>query len=94
MDSRSQHRSAQAGSKGIQDRPYQHDKPQAREKLRERIAEETGITADSRVTVGWFIEQSWKPLHEGGWRESTKKTNEELLKVLTDHFRQYANRGC
>jgi hypothetical protein len=28
----------------------------AKEKLRERIVQEVGITADSRVTVGWFID--------------------------------------
>lgn len=61
-------------------------KTQAREKLRHRIVEEVGITADSRVTVGWFIEHRWKPLHEGRWRESTAQTNKELLKVLTARF--------
>jgi integrase len=61
-------------------------KTEAREKLRRRIVEEVGITADSRVTLAWFIEHRWKPLHEGGWRESTKQTNEELLKVLTARF--------
>jgi integrase len=66
--------------------PASMTRTQAREKLRERIVEETGITADSRVTLGWFIEQRWKPLHEGGWRESTKRTNEELLRILTDRF--------
>ena len=55
----------------------------AKEKLRERIVQEVGITADSRVTVGWFIEHRWKPLHEGKWRESTAQTNRELLNVLT-----------
>jgi integrase len=61
-------------------------KTQAKEKLRERVVEEVGLTADSRVTVTWFIEQCWKPLHEGGWRESTKRTNEELLKVIIARF--------
>jgi integrase len=61
-------------------------KTQAREKLRQRIVQEVGITADSRVTVGWFVEHRWKPLHEGGWRDSTKQTNNELLKVLTARF--------
>jgi integrase len=58
----------------------------AKEKLRERIVQEVGITADSRVTVGWFIEHRWKPLHEGKWRESTAQTNKELLNVLTARF--------
>jgi len=66
--------------------PANMSKTEAREKLRERIVQEIGITADSRVTVRWFIEQRWKPLHEGGWRESTKQTNEELLKILLARF--------
>jgi hypothetical protein len=66
--------------------PASMSKTEAREKLRQRIVQEIGITADSRVTVRWFIDQRWKPLHEGGWRESTKQTNEELLKVLLARF--------
>ncbi|MFL6307503.1 MAG: tyrosine-type recombinase/integrase [Candidatus Sulfotelmatobacter sp.] len=58
----------------------------AREALRERIVEELGLTADSRVTLAGFIEQRWKPLREGTWRDSTKQTNTELLKVITDRF--------
>ena len=61
-------------------------KTKAREKLRERVVAELGLTADSRVTLEWFVEQRWKPLHEGTWRDSTKGTNEKLLKVLTDRF--------
>jgi len=61
-------------------------KTQARNKLRERIVSELGITADSRVTLGWFIEQKWKPLYEGNWRESTKAVNGELLKFVIDRF--------
>jgi integrase len=61
-------------------------KTKAREALQERVAHELGLTADSRVTLKWFIEHRWKPLHEGTWRESTKQTNEELLKVICDRF--------
>lgn len=61
-------------------------KTQARDKLRARIVEEVGITADSRITLAYFIEQRWKPLHEGRWRDSTKRTNTQLLAVLTQRF--------
>lgn len=61
-------------------------KTKAREALRERIVEELGLTGDSRVTFKSFTEQRWKPLREGTWRESTKQTNTELLKVITDRF--------
>jgi integrase len=59
---------------------------EAREKLRERIVEELGLDADSRVTLAGFMESRWKPLREGTWRESTKQTNEELLKVIVARF--------
>jgi integrase len=61
-------------------------KTKARNKLRERIVADLGITADSRVTLGGFIEQRWKPLHEGNWRDSTKAVNKEHLKVIIDRF--------
>jgi integrase len=61
-------------------------KTQARDKLRERVVSELGITADSRVTVAWFIENRWKPLREGSWRDSTKAVNKELLKFIVDRF--------
>ncbi|MBZ5686682.1 MAG: site-specific integrase [Acidobacteriia bacterium] len=61
-------------------------KTQARNKLRERIVSELGITADSRATLAWFIEHRWKPVYEGNWRESTKAVNGELLKFVIDRF--------
>jgi integrase len=61
-------------------------KTKAREALRERMVEDLGLTADRRVTVEWFITQRWKPLREGQWRDSTKATNEELLKIITTRF--------
>jgi integrase len=61
-------------------------KTQAREKLRERVVRELGLTADSRATVAWFIEHRWKSLYSGTWRDSTAQTNAELLKVITDRF--------
>lgn len=61
-------------------------KTQARDKLRERIVSELGITSDSRVTLAWFIENRWKPLREGTWRDSTKAVNRELLKFIVDRF--------
>jgi hypothetical protein len=61
-------------------------KTKTREELRERMVEELGITTDSRITVAYFIEHRWKPLRVGTWRDSTKQTNEELLKVITNRF--------
>jgi len=61
-------------------------KTKARDALRSRIVADLGMTADSRATLGWFIEQRWKPLHEGNWRESTKAVNAELLKFVIDRF--------
>jgi integrase len=61
-------------------------KTKARSKLRERIVSEVGITSDSRVTLAWFIEHNWQPLHEGNWRDSTKAVTRELLKPIIDRF--------
>jgi integrase len=61
-------------------------KPQAMRALREYVEQATGLRPDQRSTVTWFIAHRWKPLREGTWRESTKQTNEELLKVITDRF--------
>jgi len=61
-------------------------KTKAREALRERIVEELGLTGDSRMTFKAFAEQRWQPMRSGTWRDSTKQTNEELLKVITDRF--------
>jgi integrase len=61
-------------------------KTKARDALRSRVAAELGITADSRVTLGWFAEHRWKPLRSGTWRESTAQTNAELLKVIIERF--------
>jgi integrase len=61
-------------------------KTKAREKLRERIVEQSGVTADSRLTLAGFIEHRWKPLREGGWRDSTKAVNAEHLKYIIDRF--------
>lgn len=66
--------------------PASMTKTAAREKLRERIVFETGLTADNRVTLAWFIEYRWKPTRESTWRDSTKQTNEELLKIITGRF--------
>jgi integrase len=61
-------------------------KTQARDKLRERMVEDLRISGDGRITLAWFIENRWKPLREGRWRASTKQTNEELLKIITERF--------
>lgn len=61
-------------------------KTKAREALRKLIVKRLGVTEDSRVTLKWFLEQRWKPLREGTWRASTKATNEEIFKVITDRL--------
>jgi integrase len=61
-------------------------KAAARRVLRERIEQELGLRSDSRVTVQWFVEHRWKPLREGSWRDSTKATNEHLLRLITGRF--------
>ncbi len=61
-------------------------KTKARDALRARIVSEMGITADSRLTVAGFIEQRWKPMREGSWRDSTKAVNAEHLKYIIDRF--------
>jgi integrase len=66
--------------------PRTMKRTKAKEALRERIVEELGLTGDSRVTLAGFIEQRWRPLRESTWRDSTRKTNTELLKVITDRF--------
>ena len=66
--------------------PVSMGKTKARDKLRERIVAELGITADSRVTLKWFIENRWQPLYEGNWRDSTKAVNAEHLKFIIGRF--------
>lgn len=58
----------------------------AREELRKVIVKELGMSGDGRMTVSGFIEQRWKPLREGTWRPSTKATNEEIFRVITERF--------
>jgi integrase len=66
--------------------PTSMTKTKAKEKLRERVVNELGLTADNRVTLEWFITYRWKPGRESTWRDSTKQTNEELLKIITSRF--------
>lgn len=61
-------------------------KTKARAHLRERLVKELGMTADARATVSWFVEHRWQPMREGTWRDSTRQTNLELLKIITDRF--------
>jgi integrase len=61
-------------------------KTKARERLRERMVEECGLTQDSKVTFKWFAEHRWKPLWESRWRASTKTTNEQQLQVIYKRF--------
>ena len=59
---------------------------QARRRCRERVEIECGLLPDQRSTVSWFITHRWIPLREGTWRKSTRQTNLELLKLITDRF--------
>ncbi len=61
-------------------------KVEARKALRIRVEAELGLREDSRKTLEWFIEFRWQPLREGSWRESTKKTNEEILSYIVAKF--------
>ena len=65
-------------------------KAQAMRLLRERVEQELGLRPDSRSTVAWFIANRWKPLREATWRDSTRATNEGLLKIITTRFGQHA----
>ena len=58
----------------------------AKTELQKIVVKQLGLTGDSRMTVSSFITHRWQPLREGTWRESTKSTNEELLKIVTDRF--------
>ena len=51
----------------------------ARRVLRQRLDEELNLRTGNRVAVSWFIEQRWKPLRSGTWRESTKDINQLFL---------------
>jgi integrase len=65
-------------------------KSAARDLLRERMVSELGLTADRRVTLEWFAMQRWQPMREGNWRDSTRQTNLELLKVIYARFGKVA----
>jgi integrase len=57
----------------------------ARRILRQRLEEELGLRGH-RIEVGWFIEQRWKPLRVGTWRESTAQINELFLAHIKREF--------
>jgi integrase len=57
----------------------------ARRILRQRLEEELGLRGH-RIEVGWFIEQRWKPLREGTWRQSTKEINALFLAHIKRQF--------
>lgn len=61
-------------------------KTEAKAALAKVLVKKLGITGDSRMTVKGFTEQRWKVLYEGGWRPSTKATNEELLDIVFARF--------
>ncbi len=58
---------------------------QAKRACREYVERACGMQ-DQRSTVEWFTANKWIPLHEGVWRESTRRTNMELLKIITDRW--------
>src|ERR1017187_6725126 len=66
--------------------PASMTKTAAREKLRERIVAELGLTADNKVTLGRFLEYRWKPTRESTWRDSIRPKNEEVLKIIPGRF--------
>jgi integrase len=57
---------------------------EAEEELRKLSGAPAKNKADT--TVKDFIDDRWKPLHEGEWQDSTKETNEQLLAVLDAKF--------
>ncbi len=61
-------------------------KTKAREELRKILVSELGLNADAGITVKGFIKQRWQPLKEGRWRDSTARTNKELIARITDRF--------
>lgn len=42
--------------------------------------------ADDRVTLRWFVEKRWRPTVEGGWAETTRRTNEHFLGLILAKF--------
>lgn len=76
---RRRHRTKILGSKSTM------TKAKAKELLRE-LSGAPHATKDSATTLSWFIDHRWKPLREGGWRASTKQTNEELLAIIKARF--------
>jgi integrase len=61
-------------------------KADARRILAARIETELHLRADRKMTVQGFIESRWLPLRQSSWRDSTKKTNLYLLKLITEKF--------
>ena len=59
-------------------------------KVREGVEVELGLRPDQRSSVAWFIQHRWKPMREGIWRDSTRGTNEGLLKAIVARFGQTA----
>ena len=71
------HRSAILGLKA------QMRKWEAERELQRIIERETERNApvkpDDSVTYGWFVRERYLPMREGTWRESTKRTNLDLI---------------
>ena len=42
--------------------------------------------ADDRVSLRWFVEKRWRPTVEGGWAETTRRTNEHFLGLILAKF--------
>ena len=67
-------------------------KTRAKEELRKILVRELGLSAGAGMTVKGFITQKWQPLKEGRWRDSTARTNKELIARITDRFGDVALR--
>jgi integrase len=41
---------------------------------------------DDKVSLRWFVDHRWRPTLEGGWGETTRRTNEHLIGVILGKF--------
>jgi integrase len=72
------HKTAIVGAKA------QMRKFEAEAELRRLTGEPAKCKGDT--TLKEFIADRWKPVYEGRWRDSTRRTNEELLAILEERF--------
>lgn len=70
-------------------------KYQAKEKLDEIVSPFNATHSsrgDDRVSLGWFTEHRWRPMVEGGWGSTTKRTNEYFVRAILGEFGEKALR--